>query len=95
MKQPESTPKVCCAKLSDGTPCGFTLIQGLNFCPKCGTRSPAQEGQQTQGPGEDDVQQTDDHSTAAAATVSPSDPNQRTISTEVLSASGGCDEGWF
>ena len=43
--KPASTPKVCPAQLSDGTTCGFTLIQGLNFCPKCGARSSPKEDQ--------------------------------------------------
>ena len=45
-KLPESTPKVCSAKLSDGTTCGFTLLQGLSFCPQCGVRYSSREDQQ-------------------------------------------------
>ncbi|KAL8623379.1 hypothetical protein ACOMHN_065913 [Nucella lapillus] len=35
----EEAPSACAA-------CGFTLIKGINFCPKCGARIPDQEEQQ-------------------------------------------------
>ena len=44
-KLPESTPKVCSGKFSDGTPCGFTLVQSLSFCPSCGTRNSSKKDQ--------------------------------------------------
>ena len=89
---PASTPNVCPAQLPDGTPCGFTLLQGLNFCPNCGTRWPAEEQRQTQDPGEAGAKQRDDHSNIATTPTSSSDSKQHSDATGVSGASGGDGE---
>ena len=93
---PESTPKLCSAKLPDGTPCGFTLLQGLNFCPNCGTRSSAQEGQQTQGSGKGGAQQNGGLSNTTAVTASLLDSNQPSGASDIteIPAALGDDTGW-
>eukprot|EP00916_Digyalum_oweni_P017484 GHVL01028600.1.p1 GENE.GHVL01028600.1~~GHVL01028600.1.p1 ORF type:complete len:215 (-),score=13.32 GHVL01028600.1:210-854(-) len=82
----DSTSNVCCAKLPDGSVCGFTLIQGLNFCPSCGTRTSLKEDQQVSSP--PDKGAAKDECTAVSPTASSSTTqNQTTDRTDTLGES--------